>query len=202
MTKSNSVLHTGFNDNNKNVTLWTQAAFSFKWRHFFFFHIIFQNPRAWRNFFLKTGKRRWRGSTPVNCWQKSKVGPHQTKQISRTNTSLIRINKSLIPIRPTLSMCCIISDAALYFQIKQRPLAALLIHFSPLLSFVGMPDSVQSAVFRIPTHLYPFAGSTCLSGLYCCCPFWTSPRPSLPQPWYMWYDPVARATVAADVRLV
>lgn len=32
-------------------------------------------------------------------------------------------------------MYCIISDTALYSELKQRPLAALLIHFSPPFSF-------------------------------------------------------------------
>lgn len=50
-------------------------------------------------------------------------------------------------------------------EIKQRPLAALLIHFSPPLSFVGMPDSAQSAVFKIPAHLDPFWASVVVSGL-------------------------------------
>lgn len=68
-------------------------------------------------------------------------------------------------------MYCIISDTALYSEIKQRPLAALLIHFSPPLSFVGMPGSVQSAVFKIPAHLDSIWGSLCLSAVYCCCPF-------------------------------
>lgn len=66
-------------------------------------------------------------------------------------------------------MYCIISATALYS--RQRPLAALLIHFSPPLSFVGMPNSVQSAVFKIPAHLDPFGGAVCLSAVYCCCPF-------------------------------
>ena len=123
-----------------------------------------QIHHAWRNFFLKTGKRRWRGSTPVNCWQKSKVGLRATARAPSC------VNKSLIPIRHTLSMGCIISDTALYSEIKQRPLAALLIHFSPRLSFVGMPDSVQSAVFKIPAHLDPFGASMCLSAGYSCCP--------------------------------
>lgn len=43
---------------------------------------------------------------------------------------------------------------------KQRPLAALLIHFSPPLSFVGMPNSVQSAFLQ---NSSPFSLSRRLS---------------------------------------
>lgn len=117
--------------------------------------LFFQNHLVWRNFFLKTGRRRWSDSTPVNCWQKSKVGLSETQQIYHTNTALSHVNKSLIPIRHILSMCCIISETVLYSGIKQRPLAALLIHFSALLSGDGMLHSLQSAVFKIPTIFRP-----------------------------------------------
>ena len=52
-------------------------------------------------------------------------------------------------------MYCIISETALYSEIEQRPLAALLIHVSPPLSFVGMPNSVQSAVFKNSSSFRP-----------------------------------------------
>lgn len=55
-------------------------------------------------------------------------------------------------------MYCIISATALYSGIKQRPLAAL-IHFSPPLSFAGMPDSVQSCL----QNSRPFRASRRLS---------------------------------------
>lgn len=119
------------------------------------FFDFFQNPLVWRNFSLKIGRRRWNGSTPVNCWQKSKVGLSGTHQIYHTNTALSHVNKSLIFIRHILSMCCIISEAVLYSGIKQRPLAALLIHFSALLSGGGMLRSLQRAVFKIPTIFRP-----------------------------------------------
>lgn len=129
-----------------------------------FFFFLFQNPLVWRNFSLKTGRRRWNGSTPVNCWQKSKVGLSGTQQIYHTNTALSHVNKSLIPIRHILSMCCIISETVLYSGIKQRPLAALLLHFSALLSGNGMLHSLQSAVLKIPTN----SETLCLSALHCC----------------------------------
>lgn len=91
----------------------------------------------------------------MNCWQKSKVGLSGTQQIYHTNTALSHVNKSLIPIRHILSMCCIISETVLYSGIKQRPLAALLIHFSALLSRDGMLHALQSAVLKIPTIFGP-----------------------------------------------
>lgn len=129
--------------------------------------LFFQSPLVWRNFSLKTGRRRWNGSTPVSCWQKSKVGLSGTWQIYHANTALSHVNKSLIPIRHILSMCCIISETGLYSGIKQRPLAALLIHFSVLLSGDGMLDSTER---RLKNSNHFRANSEALSA----CPHFTA----------------------------
>lgn len=49
-----------------------------------------------------------------------------------------------------------------YFEIKQRPLAALLIHFSLPLSFVGMPNSIQSAFLQNPSPFRLILGLSAL----------------------------------------
>lgn len=89
----------------------------------------------------------------------------------------------------------------MYSEIKQRPLAALLIHFFTLLSFVGMPDSVQSAVFKILAIFRPILRLSVLVSTLLLLSLQTALSPAT-RDWHMQHVHAPMANVKATVCLM